>query len=134
VLDERPLVHGDRRGGPVAGAARLDPPAVRRRDLRARHPLGADHAAPDPGRRRDRDRDRPEPGGAPSAAREAGRRGGARARDEGGGAMSARLRAWLARKPPGYRFTIGRILAIYSGLMVTLLLAALDQTIVATAL
>jgi MFS family permease len=48
--------------------------------------------------------------------------------------MSSRLRAWLGRKPPGYRFTIGRILAIYSGLMVTLLLAALDQTIVATAL
>jgi EmrB/QacA subfamily drug resistance transporter len=48
--------------------------------------------------------------------------------------MSTRVRAWLARKPPGYRFTIGRILAIYSGLMVTLLLAALDQTIVATAL
>jgi EmrB/QacA subfamily drug resistance transporter len=44
------------------------------------------------------------------------------------------LRARLARKPPGYQFTIGRILAIYSGLMVTLLLAALDQTIVATAL
>ena len=44
------------------------------------------------------------------------------------------LRARLARKPPGYRFTIGRILAIYSGLMVALLLAALDQTIVATAL
>jgi EmrB/QacA subfamily drug resistance transporter len=44
------------------------------------------------------------------------------------------LRARLAHKPPGYRFTIGRILAIYSGLMVTLLLAALDQTIVATAL
>jgi EmrB/QacA subfamily drug resistance transporter len=40
----------------------------------------------------------------------------------------------LARTPPGYRFSIGRILAIYSGLMVTLLLAALDQTIVATAL
>src|SRR3977135_3612948 len=40
----------------------------------------------------------------------------------------------LARQPPGYNFTIGRILAIYSGLMVTLLLAALDQTIVATAL
>jgi len=40
----------------------------------------------------------------------------------------------LARKPPGYQFTIGRILAIYSGLMVALLLAALDQTIVATAL
>ena len=40
----------------------------------------------------------------------------------------------LARKPPGYQYTIGRILAIYSGLMVALLLAALDQTIVATAL
>jgi EmrB/QacA subfamily drug resistance transporter len=44
------------------------------------------------------------------------------------------LRYRLARKPPGYQFTIGRILAIYSGLMVALLLAALDQTIVATAL
>ena len=40
----------------------------------------------------------------------------------------------LHRQPPGYNFTIGRILAIYAGLMVTLLLAALDQTIVATAL
>jgi EmrB/QacA subfamily drug resistance transporter len=40
----------------------------------------------------------------------------------------------LRRKPPGYNFTIGRILAIYAGLMVTLALAALDQTIVATAL
>src|SRR6478752_7352677 len=46
--------------------------------------------------------------------------------------MSVRER--LAHQPPGYEFTIGRILAIYSGLMVTLLLAALDQTIVATAL
>ena len=46
--------------------------------------------------------------------------------------MSVRER--LARQPPGYNYTIGRILAIYSGLMVTLLLAALDQTIVATAL
>src|SRR3989441_10886507 len=45
-----------------------------------------------------------------------------------------RVRERLARKPPGYRFTIGRILAIYAGLMVALLLAALDQTIVATAL
>jgi len=45
-----------------------------------------------------------------------------------------RLRERLAQQPPGYNFTIGRILAIYSGLMVTLLLAALDQTIVATAL
>jgi EmrB/QacA subfamily drug resistance transporter len=44
------------------------------------------------------------------------------------------LRERLARKPPGYRYTIGRILAIYGGLMVALLLAALDQTIVATAL
>src|SRR6059058_687664 len=44
------------------------------------------------------------------------------------------LRERLARKPPGYTLTIGRILAIYSGLMVALLLAALDQTIVATAL
>jgi EmrB/QacA subfamily drug resistance transporter len=44
------------------------------------------------------------------------------------------LRERLANKPEGYQFTIGRILAIYSGLMVALLLAALDQTIVATAL
>jgi EmrB/QacA subfamily drug resistance transporter len=44
------------------------------------------------------------------------------------------LRERLARTPPGYRFSIGRILAIYSGLMIALLLAALDQTIVATAL
>src|SRR5438093_5799418 len=44
------------------------------------------------------------------------------------------LRERLAQKPPGYRFTIGRILAIYAGLMTTLLLAALDQTIVSTAL
>ncbi len=40
----------------------------------------------------------------------------------------------LRHTPPGYRFSIGRILTIYAGLMVTLLLAALDQTIVATAL
>jgi len=44
------------------------------------------------------------------------------------------LRERLGRQPPGYDFTIGRILAIYSGLMVALFLAALDQTIVATAL
>src|SRR3954463_2911822 len=44
------------------------------------------------------------------------------------------LRERLRRHPPGYNFTIGRILAIYAGLMVTLFLAALDQTIVATAL
>jgi EmrB/QacA subfamily drug resistance transporter len=46
----------------------------------------------------------------------------------------ASLRERLGRKPPGYRFTIGRILAIYAGLMVALFLAALDQTIVSTAL
>src|SRR5918992_192790 len=45
-----------------------------------------------------------------------------------------RLRARLARKPPGYRLTIGRVLAIYGAIMIALLLAALDQTIVATAL
>src|SRR6187549_2404714 len=44
------------------------------------------------------------------------------------------LRERLERTPPGYQFSIGRVLAIYSGLMVALLLAALDQTIVATAL
>ena len=48
--------------------------------------------------------------------------------------MTTGLRERLGRQPPGYEYTIGRILAIYSGLMVTLLLAALDQTIVATAL
>jgi EmrB/QacA subfamily drug resistance transporter len=44
------------------------------------------------------------------------------------------IRAWLHKQPPGYRLTFGRILAIYSGLMAALLLASLDQTIVATAL
>ena len=44
------------------------------------------------------------------------------------------MRERMALKPPGYRFTIGRILAIYAGLMLALFLAALDQTIVATAL
>ena len=44
------------------------------------------------------------------------------------------VREKLARRPPGYDYTIGRVLTIYAGLMVTLLLAALDQTIVATAL
>jgi EmrB/QacA subfamily drug resistance transporter len=46
----------------------------------------------------------------------------------------ADLRARLAQKPPGYRLTIGRVLAIYGAIMLALLLAALDQTIVATAL
>jgi EmrB/QacA subfamily drug resistance transporter len=44
------------------------------------------------------------------------------------------IRERLARTPPGYDFTIGRVLSIYFGLMIVLLLAALDQTIVATAL
>jgi EmrB/QacA subfamily drug resistance transporter len=44
------------------------------------------------------------------------------------------IRDRLARQPPGYDYTIGRILTIYTGLMLTLMLAALDQTIVATAL
>jgi EmrB/QacA subfamily drug resistance transporter len=44
------------------------------------------------------------------------------------------VRERLARTPPGFRFSFGRTLAIYAGLMVTLLLAALDQTIVATSL
>jgi EmrB/QacA subfamily drug resistance transporter len=43
-------------------------------------------------------------------------------------------RHWLGRTPPGYDYTIGRVLAIYGALMLALLLAALDQTIVATAL
>ena len=51
-----------------------------------------------------------------------------------GSVVDMSLRDRLARTPPGYRYSIGRILAIYAGLMVTLLLAALDQTIVATAL
>ena len=44
------------------------------------------------------------------------------------------LRERLARTPPGYEFTVGRVLSIYLGLMIVLMLAALDQTIVATAL
>src|SRR5204862_6397253 len=52
----------------------------------------------------------------------------------GAGHAVNRIRAFLARKPPGYRFTIGRVLAIYAGINTVLMLAALDQTIVATAL
>ena len=43
------------------------------------------------------------------------------------------MRARLARRPPGYRVSLGRVFAIYSGLMLVTVLAALDQTIVATA-
>src|SRR6266487_5299226 len=46
----------------------------------------------------------------------------------------AQLRARLAATPAGYRLPIGRVLAVYAGLMAALLLAALDQTIVVTAL
>src|SRR5438067_2032124 len=46
----------------------------------------------------------------------------------------ASLRARLAETPPGYRLPLGRVLAVYAGLMAALLLAALDQTIVVTAL
>src|SRR3989441_8717525 len=48
--------------------------------------------------------------------------------------MTGSFRERLERQPPGYPYSVGRILAIYVGLMVALLLAALDQTIVATAL
>lgn len=48
--------------------------------------------------------------------------------------MSGSLRSRLARTPPGYRCTIGRVLAVYAGLMAALFLSALDQTIVVTAL
>jgi EmrB/QacA subfamily drug resistance transporter len=44
------------------------------------------------------------------------------------------LRERLAATPPGYRYTLGRVLAVYGALMVTLFFAALDQTIVVTAL
>src|SRR3954470_15136948 len=44
------------------------------------------------------------------------------------------IRERLAATPPGYRYTLGRVLAVYGALMVTLFFAALDQTIVVTAL
>src|SRR5207302_9769506 len=81
---------------------------------------------PAAGRRRPADR-RGDPALAAGAA---GRPGRARSRR----CAQMTLRERLERTPPGYTYSIGRVLAIYSGLMVTLLLAALDQTIVATAL
>ncbi len=48
--------------------------------------------------------------------------------------MTPALRTRLARTPPGYRYTLGRVLAVYAGLAVTLFFATLDQTIVVTAL
>ena len=44
------------------------------------------------------------------------------------------IRDRLARTPEGYRYSLGRVLAVYAALMVTLFFAALDQTIVVTAL
>ena len=44
------------------------------------------------------------------------------------------MRERLAETPPGYRYTLGRVLAVYGALMVTLFFASLDQTIVVTAL
>ena len=44
------------------------------------------------------------------------------------------VRARLAETPPGYALSLGRVLGIYSGLSIALLLASLDQTVVATVL
>ena len=46
----------------------------------------------------------------------------------------ASRRERLRSTPPGYRFSIGRVLAIYGGLMAVCFLASLDQTILSTAL
>src|SRR5919204_2978071 len=122
--DESALVHCDRPHRAVARGRVRKPPAVSRRDRRAGVALRARDRRRAPRRLGDRSGDRDRSHCQGSACPCGGRRGR--------GVTS--LRARLARKPPGYQFTIGRILAIYSGLMVTLLLAALDQTIVATAL
>jgi EmrB/QacA subfamily drug resistance transporter len=44
------------------------------------------------------------------------------------------FRAWVECRRPGYPYSQGRTLAIFAGLMVTIVVAAIDQTIVATAL
>jgi EmrB/QacA subfamily drug resistance transporter len=44
------------------------------------------------------------------------------------------LRARLAEVPPGYGLPRGRVLAVYGGLSIALLLASIDQTIVSTVL
>src|SRR5205823_3187440 len=123
LRDQSALVQLDRPSRPLARIPVREPAALSGRDLRPANPVRVDDDAP--GRRRPADRDRNHPLARP--------RTGARDGSAGRAGMNA-LRARLARKPPGYQFTIGRVLAIYSGLMVTLLLAALDQTIVATAL
>src|SRR6185295_335839 len=67
-------------------------------------------------------------------ADDVGRRPAANRALAGAGARRMTIRQRLERKPPGYDLTIGRVLAIYVGLMAALFLSALDQTIVATAL
>ncbi|MES1247562.1 MAG: MDR family MFS transporter [Actinomycetota bacterium] len=46
----------------------------------------------------------------------------------------ASLSRWLSSQPPGYPITIRRLLAIYTGLMLVVFIAMMDQTIVATGL
>jgi EmrB/QacA subfamily drug resistance transporter len=48
--------------------------------------------------------------------------------------MRGRLRRKLAHRPPGYPYTLGRTVAISGGVMVVILLASLDSTIVTTSL
>ena len=115
------LVRRDQPGRPVARLGLREPAAVPGRDLLAADPRRVDDgrcrsSAAIADRRRDPDLAQLAP---PAPAMRDG---------------VTPIRARLARTPPGYRYSIGRILAIYSGLMVALLLAALDQTIVATAL
>jgi hypothetical protein len=43
------------------------------------------------------------------------------------------IRSKLGNRPDGYKLTLGRVLAIYTGLMLAIALSTLDQTIVATA-
>lgn len=48
--------------------------------------------------------------------------------------LRRRLRQRLGAKPPGYRFSVWRVLLIYGGFMLVVVLSVLDQTIIATAL
>src|SRR5829696_1068862 len=116
---EHPVVQGRRSRRALPRHAVRERAAFRGRAL-CRAPPERDPLL-DAGRRRRRDRRRD------LARAQKARPAGARRR------MMA-LGERLARKPEGYRFTVGRVLAIYAGLMTVLMLAALDQTIVATAL
>src|SRR5204862_2480920 len=121
LRDQPAVVQRDRPRRAVSRGALHEPAAVPGRRFRAADPVRVDDEDPGGGGSADRRRDRPfQP---PRAGR-----------NRPGHTREMNLRERLARKPPGYQFTIGRVLAIYSGLMVALLLAALDQTIVATAL